>query len=348
MGARMLRHLTFALAALGAMASIAPAAAQTPLFSEHSELEILIEGPITTLVRRAANNTDPVPAVLSVAGHPQRWDIQLEPRGFSRRTFGICAFPPLRIDLPSGVDGTLFDGQNRIKIVTRCRSASAYEQLPVLEHIAYRLYNEITPFSYRVRPARITYRDRRDDVQWNFLIEDTDDMARRNGMVELEVAADHVRAAQLDGEAIARYALFQFMIGNLDFDPVSARAGEECCHNSRLIAPSEAAVERIVPVPYDFDYSGFVNAPYAVPPEGLPVRNVRQRHYRGYCRFNDRLPQAIDHFQSRRAQLMALIDGETRLSASRRQAARQYIEGFFAIISDPRRVDRELVQNCRG
>ena len=34
--------------------------------------------------------------------------------------------------------------------VTRCRSGNNYEQISVLEYTAYRLYNEITPLSYRV------------------------------------------------------------------------------------------------------------------------------------------------------------------------------------------------------
>ena len=346
----MPRSILLALVLFAASAAaLPPAAAQTPLFSENSELEILVEGPVQALVRRAARNTDPVEATLSVTGHEPRWAIQLEPRGISRRTGGICNFPPLRLDFGEGTRDTIFRGQNRIKVVTRCNGGGAFEQLTVLEYLAYRLHNEITPLSYRVRPARITYRDRRDETQYNFLIEDVDDLARRNNrLVALDVMSGEIRAVQLNGEAAARYALFQFMIGNLDWDMVTGRAGEECCHNSRLLAATAETRENLIPVPYDFDYSGFVNAPYALAPESVPVRNVRQRYFRGYCRFNDQLPGAIAHFQSRQAALLAVIDNEPRLAGPRRAAARDYIEDFFAIIANPREVERQLIGRCRG
>jgi hypothetical protein len=336
------------LAALSAFA-LSPAAAQTPLFSDNSELEIVVEGPVQTVVRRAERNTDPVDVTVRIAGEPQTFAARLEPRGISRRTGGICNFPPLRFDFGDDVRDTLLRGQNRIKIVTRCRGGAAYEQLTVLEYTAYRLYNEITPLSYRVRPARITYRDRNEQTQFNFLIEDVDDLARRNNrMVAIDVSPSEVNSAMLDPRAAMHYALFQFMIGNLDWDMVSARAGEDCCHNSRLIAANATARSGLIPAPYDFDYSGLVNAPYALAPESVPVRNVRQRYWRGYCRTNSELPAAIAHFQSRREALLAVIDGETRLTEGRRQGARQYIEEFFEIIGNPAQVQRQIVDRCRG
>lgn len=343
----MLRSALFVFGLLAAAS--APAAAQTPLFGENSELEIVVEGPVQSLVRRAARNTNPIDATLSVAGHEPRWAIQLEPRGISRRTGGICNFPPLRLDFGEGTRDTIFRGQNRIKVVTRCNSGANFEQLTVLEYLAYRLHNEITPLSYNVRPARITYRDRSDVTQWNFLIEDVDDLARRNNrLVALDVPSGQVRAANLNGAAATRYALFQFMIGNLDWDMVTGRANEDCCHNSRLLGVDANARENLIPAPYDFDYSGFVNAPYAIAPESVPVRNVRQRYWRGYCRFNDEVPAAIAHFQSRREALLTLIDSETRLSEQRRTGARRYIEEFFEVIDDPAQVQRQIIGRCRG
>jgi hypothetical protein len=353
----MSRHIQGVIVVLflTTIGAFVPASAQTRLFSDSSELQVVIEGPLNTLVRNAVRNTDPHAAVFTVAAldPPQRFDIQLSARGISRRTGGICTFPPLRLDFDgAAVRGTLMQGQNRLKLVTRCRNGANYEQLIVLEYTAYRLYNEITPLSYLVRPLRVTYRDtdgrRREDVQFGFVIEDTDDMARRNGRrVELEVAPDAVRSSQLDAEAAARYGLFQYMIGNLDWDMVSGRAGEECCHNSKLIAASAEAREAIVPVPYDFDYSGFVNAPYAIPPEGISVANVRTRYYRGLCRHNDQLPAAAAHFRARRAAILAVIDSENRLSQANRNSARDYIQTFFAILDDPQRFDRQIVQRCR-
>ena len=146
-----------AIAGIATLCLATAATAQTRLFSEDSELPITIEGPIGDIVRRAARNTDPAPAVLLVGD--QRFDMELSPRGFSRRTLGICQFPPLRINLSGERQGTVMQGQNKLKLVTRCRSGAAYEQYIVLEYLTYRLYNELTPLSYRVRPVRTTFRD---------------------------------------------------------------------------------------------------------------------------------------------------------------------------------------------
>lgn len=339
-------------AAAGAFVSvllaIAPASAQTPLFSSDTELPILIEGPIGSLVRSAPRSTDAVPAALTIEG--RRFDIQLSPRGFSRRTLGICDFPPLRIDLDGERQGTVMQGQNKLKLVTRCQDGTSYEQLTVLEYTAYRLFNEITPLSFRVRPVRTTYRDsarRREEVQFNFLIEDVDDLARRNRRVALDVQTREVASSQLDPQQAAIATMFQYMIGNLDWDMVEGPAGEECCHNGKLLAASETSRERVIPVPYDFDFSGFVNAPYAVPPEGMPVRNVRSRYYRGLCRYNEQAVAAAELFRSRREQLYAVIDAETRLSPQRRRSARSYIADFFEVLDDPQRFQRQVIENCR-
>jgi hypothetical protein len=128
---------------------------------------------------------------------------------------------------------------------------------------------------------------------------------------------------------------------------VSGHPGEECCHNSKLIAAAPESRSDVVPVPYDFDYSGFVGAPYATPPEGIEVRSVRQRYYRGLCRHNDQLPEAVAHFQSRRAALLAVVDNEQRLTPALRRSAHEYIESFFAILDDPARYQRMVIDGCR-
>jgi hypothetical protein len=157
-----------------------------------------------------------------------------------------------------------------------------------------------------------------------------------------------VRANQLDGQATARYALFQYMISNPDWDMLFARPdADDCCHNSKLLAASQEARTAVIPVPYDFDSSGLADAPYAGVPESLPVRDVRQRYYRGYCRHNGELPAAIAHFQSRREAINAVIANEPRLSDSRRQSTRRYIDDFFELIADPARVDSQLIRRCR-
>lgn len=348
----MFRTIGIMLAAAFGLAC--PVAAQTPLFSDDSELAITIEAPFTTLLRTARRNTEPHPGalVLNGQGDPQRYELLVSARGQTRRITDRCTFPPLRIDFENNeLRDTLFRGQNRLKLTTHCRPTSSYTQYYVLEYTAYRLYNELTPMSFRARPLRVTYHDtegrRGDDTQFGFFVEDEDDVARRNGRVALELETGQVSSVNLDAEAAARYALFQFMVGNVDWDMVQSAEGRDCCHNTRLLAASETSRNGLIPAPYDFDSTGFVDAPYAAPPENLRMRNVRERYYRGYCRHNDQVPGAIALFQSRRSAINAVIAGELRLSEQRRQTAQRYIDDFYEVISDPQRVRRQLIEHCR-
>lgn len=348
----MLKHFWIGLAASFCLAT--PAAAQHPLFADNSELDVTIEAPFNTLIRAARRNTDPHPGalILNGQGEPQRYNLLVSARGQTRRTTDRCTFPPLRIDFENNeLRETLFRGQNRLKLTTHCRPTANYEQLYVLEYTAYRLYNEITPYSFRARPLRVTYRDtdgrRGEETRFGFFVEDEDDLARRNQRVALEIESRTATASQLDPEAGARIALFQFMIGNVDWDMLQSAEGRDCCHNTRLLAASENDRNRLIAAPYDFDSSGLVDAPYSATPENLRMSSVRERYYRGYCIHNEHVPAAIALFQSRRAALTGVIDGEARLSNGRRATARQYIDAFFEVIGDPDRVQRQIINRCR-
>lgn len=347
---RLLAGLILTGAVFAALGT-APAAAQGRLFSEDSAIQFTIEGPIATLTRTATRSTDPVPAVLTVTdpAQAQPFQIQLAPRGFTRRTGGYCNFPPLRLDFDrASVRGTLFAGQNKLKLVTRCQS----DTLIALEYTVYRLYNELTPLSFRVRPAQVTYRNNtgqpRAQTQFNFLIEDVDDLASRNHLTAINIGAREGQPSQLDGEQAALVSLFQFMIGDLDWEMVRGPEGEDCCHNGKLLAASASARDRLIPVPYDFDYSGFVAAPYAIPPANIRVASVRTRYYRGYCAHNSFLPAVVQRFQTHRAALYAIIDNEQRIATARRQAAHRYLDGFFQVLDNPAQFNDQIVEHCRG
>ena len=89
-----------------------------------------------------------------------------------------------------------------------------------------------------MRLATVDYAEANGKVsasRWGFFIEDLDDAARRNGMTPAQVG-DRILSSQLDPRQAARVALFQYMIGNLDWSMRAGPQGEGCCHNSRLMA----------------------------------------------------------------------------------------------------------------
>ena len=248
---------------------------------------------------------------------------------------------------------TLFAKQHKLKLVTYCQPDPGYQQHIVLEYLAYRLYNVVTPLSFRVRPAEVTYRSSDSDkgvTRFGYLIEDIDDVAGRNGRERLAAASREVAPTQMDARAAGRAALFEYMISNLDWDFLAGQQGADCCHNTELLAApgaSPATARDVVPVPYDFDMSGLVDAPYAEPPQGIPVDRVTERYYRGYCVSTPVADEVIDEFASHHAEMLALIDGETRLDPGFRAKTDRFMERFFAVLSDPPRKRREIIAHCR-
>jgi hypothetical protein len=348
-----MKWLMAGFAALGATLLATPAAAQRaphPLFADQAIIRLTLRAPFRDIIRTAEGSETPRDATLVLEGsRAETHAIRLSPRGISRRRQETCVFPPLRIEFRERpAAGSFFTGQRRLKLVTHCRPAQTFNNFTLLEYAAYRMLNAITPLSLRVRLARIDYVEEGSDrpliTRLGFLIEDTDDAARRNGLTEIELR-ERVQVARLDPAAAGRTAVFQYMLGNLDWAMNAGPAGDTCCHNSKLFGQAQAA-SGFIPVPYDFDYSGLVNAPYAVPPAQVPVRSVRTRRYRGFCSHNAHAHVAAAEFLRARGAIMAALAEVPELEASARRGAEAYLERFFADIATPQAVEQNLLRTC--
>lgn len=337
------------LAALTFGVAAQPAAAlqgePTPLFATDDIVRLSIRGDLTGVAR----SSDASPATLTVEGDaPETHSIQLSARGVTRRRRDICTFPPLRIRLSSRPEAGLFQGQRSLKLVTHCRRQASHQQYVLLEYAAYRLYNAITPRSFGVRLARIDYYS--GDAQtpsvsrFGFFIEDVDDVAERNGMVEVETG--DFPASRLNQDEAARVAVFQYMVGNLDWAVQAGPPGKDCCHNTRPIGATETATSNLVPLPYDFDQTGLVSAPYASPPPQLRVPNVRSRVFRGFCAHNNETRAAAAEFLAARPRIEAALAAIPELTERAQSRALSYLNGFFEDIATPEAVEENLVEDC--
>lgn len=324
----------------------ARAAGATTLFSSDDVIEVTITGDIKSLVRTSARSTEPHPATLSERG--ATYPIELSARGNARRRPENCTFPPLRVkfaEKPSAP--SLFAGQKTLKLVTHCRPQGSFQQYTLLEYTAYRMYNALTEAGFRVRLAHVRYVDQKSGKPYvervGFFIEDLDDLAKRVGMKEVE--RPEAPASQHDPEAAARAMLFYYMIANHDWSMNYGPQGENCCHNGKLLGPSADATSGLVYVPYDFDYSGFVNTPYAVPPAQLPIKTVRQRYYRGKCGPKAAVVAEARKFRERKDAVLGAIDDTPEMTAATRKDAKKFIEGFFNEIRDDAATDK-LAGKC--
>jgi hypothetical protein len=135
------------------------------------------------------------------------------------------------------------------------------------------------------------------------------------------------------------------LIGNTDFSPIAGPPEEGCCHNYVLFANG---VDPILALPYDYDQSGFVNAPYAEPNPQFRIRSVRQRVYRGRCVNNEYVAESVARIQDHRDEIYRTIVEQEGLESSVREQLVRYVDGFYKLIDKPRDVERRIINRCVG
>lgn len=336
----------FALFGLLCLLPLAADAAQ-PLFADHETLAVTIEAPLRAVQqeRDSGEYHDGRLTVSDDAG-THTLDLKLRARGKYRRQEKTCSFPPIRLNFKKKqVEGTVFEGQDKLKLVTHCRSSrSDFEHYVLKEYLAYRILQVVTDRSFGVRLLRVAWRDsERPDENieaYGFLIEDEERLGERLG---LELAdAGNVRPALLDPEQAALVAVFEFLIANTDFSLIAGPQGESCCHNVVLYRDGQ----NYVPIPYDFDFSGLVNAPYAEPHPRLNMRSVRTRRYRGRCDHVELISPSVERFRAARGEIMQLIDSLSGLEERDREGVRRFVEKFYDSTDSERRIESRLVKRC--
>lgn len=317
-----------------------------PLFQEDGILDVTLTAPLTTLIRERSADDD-MPGVFEYRrgdGTAIRLDIRIRARGHFRRE--NCKLPPLRLNFrKSQTDASLFDKQDKLKLVVHCDRSGRYQQSLLREYLAYRVLNTLTDQSFRVRLLRVTYVDseerRPDQIRFAFLIEHKDRLGRRYGMKEAKV--DMATVDSIQPGPLNLTSLFQFFIANTDFSPIRSEPDRDCCHNYVLF---ENDSDRMIPVPYDFDLSGFVNAPYAKPNARFGLRNVRERLYRGRCANNGYIEDSLQQFRDNRETISRLVNQQEGLPSAVRKSIFYSIDSFYKLIDEPREVERQLLEKC--
>jgi hypothetical protein len=246
------------------------------------------------------------------------------------------------------VEGTLFEGQDKLKLVVACKLGQDYwEQYVLAEYLVYRMFNLFTPLSFQVRLAKVTYIDSsgEDDTftRYAFLIEDDDIMATRNEgwKVDWEIGRQ-LPPTLLERDHAILVDVFQYMIGNTDWSAVEM-------HNMELFQKPPSIYSTI---PYDFDVSGIINTRYARPDASLAIRSVRDRLFRGFCpeqinRQAEDYEAVYEEFRSKKERVYDLWRNQVGLDEGRLKDTLKYLDDFFKILDDPRQIQVRMLNQCR-
>ena len=319
-------RLPLLLLVLLGLASSAPA--QTSFFDllyagddDHTPRAITVTLPLDSVYRKADAKFPATVAFTDVAGEAREWDLKMNLRGRFRRV--RCPFPPLKFDLPKkDLRAADLADHDKFKLVTHCADDELNRRLLLKEYLAYRAYALLTPYSFRVQLLEVTYVDAAGQhpsvTQLGFLLEDPDEMAEHAGGVEIEEALNLPPAA-FSPRAEADHAVFQYLIGNADYSLPMLR-------NLKLV---EIGGPQLVPVGYDFDFSGWVGSPYASATLEVGATSIYDRVYLGFARPDHVLRKSLLHFQDRRPALEALITNFELLERAERDTLLRWIARFY-------------------
>lgn len=265
--------------------------------------------------------------------------VTVAPRGHFRREY--CSIPPILVDF-SNTGSPRLSSLGKLKLVIGCGANGNDEQLVLREYLIYKIYNLLEDKSFRVRLLKVNYRDTKNKVkpfsQYAFLIEDDKDMAKRNNCIKKPKPSYQTEST--DRALMTKVAVFEYMISNGDWSvPVN--------HNIRLIFDKYNNAALPYAVPYDFDHSGFVNASYATPNELLGTETVKERAYRGFPRTMDELKATFEVFNSKKADIIGLINNNSLLQSRNKKELVDYLNEFYDTINDKRQVQNIFIDNAR-
>ena len=276
------------------------------------------------------------------AGISESYQIGVKKRGKFRCESSSCVFPPLWLNFAKKQTKTgLFKDQDKLKLVNSCRLKSDnFQNLLFKEYLSYRILNLLTDYSLKVRLLKITYINTANDSdslsRYGFVIEQPEDMALRTKANLLK--ATNVHPNEFDRKHMTLIDLFEFMIGNTDWSTTEP-------HNILIVSTNP--FEKPLPVPYDFDWSGLVNAPYAVPMESLGLSSVTERLYMGFCRTPEEYKQAFEVFNQKKDSIYNLIQHFEYLPLKERNSMIRYLDGFFQIINSRNSAEKIFQNWCK-
>ncbi|HEX7905630.1 MAG TPA: hypothetical protein VF487_17280 [Chitinophagaceae bacterium] len=312
------------------------------LFESDDSMTIYLKGDVRDLLKDRTGSAKKFPFTLSY--YKKDADaisipVELKTRGHFRRLKENCNYPPLMIEFPSAGanSATVFKHQKKIKLVMPCKG----EEYIIREWLVYKMYNLLTPLSFRSRLVKVKLEDSNNrktaTVFYGLLLEDENQMAERNKTTIIK-SEKRVSPQQIKRTEFLTMAVFQYLAGNTDWSV-------QYLQNIRLLA--EDAKSMPIAVPYDFDHAGIVNAPYAFPTEELQMSSIRQRRYRGYCMADlTAFEDIIKKFNDLKKEIYKLYTDCSLLDAKYIKSTIQYLDEFYATINNTKAWQKDFAYPC--
>jgi len=282
-------------------------------------------------------------AILSFAtanGSMDTLKVRLHTRGKMRKR--VCLYPSLKLKFKKkGLRALGLSEENKYKLVCQCKDGQDAEQLLLKEYLAYKFYNLISDDSYQVHLFKIKYNDTasgESKSRYAFMLETEDAMAKRRGGRSLE-RSDFVKE-NISRKRIVQMSIFQYMIGNTDWSI-------SYFHNVKLVSSPDGKM--INPIPYDFDYSGLVNAPYAIPnPDLGDLEYVTDRWFMASGCSESEILVHLKQFREKKEAITNAWESFDLLNKRSRKHIEKFMNSFFKTIDNPNKIKRVFIRTSKG
>ncbi|NMC40899.1 MAG: hypothetical protein GYA43_06970, partial [Bacteroidales bacterium] len=166
----------------------------------------------------------------------------------------------------------------------------------------------------------------------------TEDKDRAAERLNATVTGRFITPFDLDHDNFKKLALFQYMIGNKDWYVTSR-------HNIIIMQPDDKSAKPFA-VPYDFDFSGMINAAYTKvngsPSEPSPFR----RQYKGLCYTMEELRDVFGFFRNLRPEFRNLIKESDLIPKSDKNEMLTYIDYFYSLSGSRSLIREEIINKC--
>lgn len=318
----------------------------SPLFQSEEPLPVRMRYSDRDM-RRETNDSTYLMSMMAYQKPDGTWDsleIRAHARGNWRRE--NCFLTPVMVKFKkSDTKGTVFEGNKEMKLVLPCQNNDQGQDYVIKEYLAYKLYEVISPFHFKTRRLAIELTDEKGNRSKTyqiegFLIEDIDEVSDRFDGNKMK---RNVHPLQQDDLTSVQNDFFQYLIGNTDFSSAYQ-------HNEKLIFVKG---RQAIPIPYDFDMCGLVNANYAVVSqiqgETLNLTSVTQRLFRGFKRDPALFEQVRQQYRGQRGEMMNRVEALKGSFRNEKQyeEARSYVVSFFTVLDDDNKYRSEILNKAR-
>ncbi len=261
-------------------------------------------------------------------------EIQVRTRGKYRSR--NCENPPLKIKFSNKkLKARNFKKLNEFKVVYPCEAKSIYQTYVFKEYLVYKLSNVLTENGLRVQLVDLVIQDSTQVEKSRrfkaFLIEDREELISRIDAQMSDMKC--MRPNHLDPHDYTLFQVFQFFIGNTDWLLPT-------CQNAEVVSMKNG---RMLPIPYDFDFSGLVSTEYATVNPGFGIRSVKDRYFLGHQKSMEELDPILALFQQKKTALLQVIEDFEYLPKGEKKVMTRYLESFYKILEKPKKVKKIFV-----